>query len=100
MNRKDKLIRLRRLQAEVDKIREDLGVSKPNEVLYLASLESDEEVIVVADGFGAATASLVGGNYPIDFFTRYEKEFVSEAAALRAAQKVLDGQVSSAQVLG
>lgn len=99
MNRKDKLSRLRTLQAEVDTIREDLGLGRPNEVLYLACLDSDEEIVVVGDGFGAATASVVGGNYPIDFFTRYEKEFSSEAAAVRAAERVMDGQASPAEVL-
>ena len=101
MKRNEKLKKLRMLQAELDTIRRELGVRGPNEVLYLATLDyCDDEVIVVADGFGAATASVVEGNYPIDFFTRYEKEFSSEAAALRAAEKVAEEQASPAEVLG
>src|SRR3989442_345975 len=99
MKRNEKLKRLRKLQAELDTIRHELGIGAPNEVLYLAPLDyCDEEVIVVADGFGAATASVVDGNYPIDFFTRYEKEFTSETAALRAAERVVDEQASPAEV--
>ena len=101
MKRNDKLKKLRMLQAELDTIRRELGIGGPNEVLYLAPLDyCDDEVIVVADGFGAATASVVEGNYPIDFFTRYEKEFASETAALIAAERVVDEQASLAEVLG
>jgi hypothetical protein len=100
MKRHDKLKRLRTLQAELDTLRRKLHVSDRNDVLYLASIDDrDEEMIVVADGFGGATASIVEGNYPIDFITRYEKEFVSESAALRAAEKVVDEQFSPAEVL-
>lgn len=89
MKRNDKLKRLRTLQAELDTIRQELGVSKPSEVLYLAPLDyCDEELIVVADGFGAATTSVVEGNYPIDFFIRYEKEFASETGALRRQREL------------
>ena len=101
MRQNVKLKKLRTLQTELDTIRQELGFGGPNEVLYLAPLDyCDREVIVVADGFGAATTSVVEGNYPIDFFTRYEKEFTSETAALRAAERVVDEEASPAEVLG
>ena len=100
MERNGKLKKLRTLQAEIDKIRGELSVSGRDEVLYRASLyvDTDEEVLVIADGFGGATASVVEGNYPIDFFTRHEKAFESEGAAIEAADKLIEEGATVAQV--
>ena len=101
MKTNGKLRRLKSLQAEIDAIRLELNISQQNEVVYLAPLDDcDDEVIVIADGFGAATTSIIEGNYPIDFFTRYEKQFVTETAAVRAAEKIVDRDEAAAEVLG
>lgn len=101
MNRKTYLKTLRTLQAEIDGVRSGLGISDRGEVLYSALLyaDTDEEVVVVADGLGGATASVIEGNYPIDFFTRYEKTFSTERAAITAADKLIEEGVSPAEVL-
>ena len=58
MSRNDSIAKLKRLQAETDRIRNKLGIGAPNEVLYLASLDwcSDAEVVVEADGFGGGAS--------------------------------------------
>ena len=101
MERNGKLKKLRTLQAEIDKIRRELSVSGRGEVLYCASLyaDTDEEVLVVADGFGGATVSVVEGNYPIDFFTRHEEGFDTEGAAIEAADKLIEEGTTLAQSL-
>ncbi|SRR6266568_7854467 len=101
MERNGKLKKLRTLQAEIDKIRRELNISGRGEVLYRASLyvDTDEEVLVIADGFGGATASVVEGNYPIDFFTRHEKVFETEGAAIKAADKLIEEGATMTQVL-
>ena len=101
MERNGKLKKLRTLQAEIDKIRRELSVSERGEVLYRASLyaDTDEEVLVIADGFGGAIATVVEGNYPIDFFTRHEKVFETEGAAIEAADKLIEEGAALAQVL-
>ncbi|HKP36308.1 MAG TPA: hypothetical protein VJT71_05580 [Pyrinomonadaceae bacterium] len=99
MNRSERLSRLRVVQAEVDAIRRSLGIRGPDELIYVSAFDSYAEVIVVADGFGAATTSVVEGNYPIDFFTRYEKEFADEASALRAAERIINDNAPPEEVL-
>ena len=101
MERNGKLKKLRTLQMEIDTIRRELSVSGRDEVLYRASLyaDTDEEVLVVANGFGGGTTSVVEGNYPIDFFARFEKVFGTEAAAVEAADKLIEERASPAQVL-
>jgi len=91
--------RLRALQSEIDRLRSELNIGARDEVLYCAPL-FDDEVIVIADGLGGATTSVVDGNYPIDFITRYEKDFRTEAAALRVADKLIEKQIDPADVLG
>jgi hypothetical protein len=47
----------------------------------------DEEIVLVeADGYGGAVLRVVEGNYPMDFYTREEQAFPTEAEALRAAE--------------
>lgn len=97
MKRKStQLARLKSLQAEIDALRKELGISAPGEVLYSSPLRAleDEEVVVEADGFGGATTSIVEGNYPIDFFTEFEKHFSSEGKAITAADDLVEGRSS------
>ncbi|NGZ09383.1 MAG: hypothetical protein CV088_08340 [Nitrospira sp. LK70] len=94
MKRDQELRRLRRLQSEIDSIRRLLGISSPGTVVYSSPLRSleDEVVVVEADGMGGATTSVIGGNYPIDFTTKYEERFASEEMAIRKAENLV-GQV-------
>ncbi|MEW6542769.1 MAG: hypothetical protein AB1411_04065 [Nitrospirota bacterium] len=96
MSRDQQLKQLKRLQAEVDAIRRDMGISAPDAVLYLSPLYAleDEVVVVEADGFGGATTCVVEGNYPVDYITKFEKHFVSEEKALRMAEDLVEQIVS------
>ena len=65
---------LRKLQAQMDALRNKLGVSGRGEVIYLAPSNADDELVIVeADGFGGAITKVVEGNYPLDFFTTPRK---------------------------
>jgi len=90
MTRAEKLQELKALQARIDAIRRELGISAPGEVIYEADLDaiSDDTVLVEADGFGGATTSIVRGNYPIDYTTKFQKSFPTEAEAEEAADNL------------
>lgn len=92
MSAEEMLARLREIQTEADEIRLKLCIGAPSEVLFLASLNSmDEDIVVVeADGFGGATTRIVEGNYPLDCTEHSEEEFPTEAAALAAAAALLE----------
>lgn len=77
-----------RLQEELDGLRQRLGISNRGQILHrLDASYCDEEIILVeADGFGGAVLRVVEGNYPMDFYTRVEQTFSTEAEALRAAE--------------
>lgn len=95
MNRSQELKRLRHLQSEADAIRRKLRISPSGAVLYsspLCSLE-DEVVVVEADGVGGATTSVVEGNYPVDYITKFEQHFASEDIALRQAEELVEKHV-------
>jgi hypothetical protein len=81
------------LQAQLDLIRTRLDVSAPGYVLYRADLSygDDEFVVVEADGFGGASLRVVEGNYPVDFFTRQEMAFSTEAEAVKNADLMRAG---------
>jgi hypothetical protein len=76
------------LQGQLDEVRQRLNVSAPGVVLYRADISygDDEVALVEADGLGGAVLRVVEGNYPVDFHTREEKEFSTEAEAVRAAE--------------
>jgi hypothetical protein len=82
-----------RLQGQIDELRRQLNISPPGDVLYRADLSyADDEIVVVeANGFGGATLLVVEGNYPVDFCTREEKTFPTEAEALEAADALCTG---------
>lgn len=85
-----KLNQLRKLQAEANRLRRELGISRPDEVIYSAPLDlADETVVVEADGLGGATLKVVEGNYPIDYLTKLEQLFGSEESAQTAAEELI-----------
>ena len=90
MTREEKLAELSSLQAKADAIRNELGVTSPGVVTFIAhcDIADDEAVIVEADGFGGATTSVVVGNYPADFYIKFEKFFPSEEEAEAVAERV------------
>jgi hypothetical protein len=93
MNDQARLARLKQLERESAVIRQQLGISAANAVIYQASINAvdDETIVVKADGFGGATLSIVEGNYPIDFLCLRETRFRSERAAVQEAERLTDG---------
>jgi hypothetical protein len=90
MNKTRKLRKLAKLERESQKIRDDLKISQPNEVLYHApqSTWSDNDIVVEAGGEGDARLLIVEGNYPIDYLIKSEQFFSSEDAACDAADEL------------
>ena len=88
VNAHQKVIELRKLQSRADAIRRDVGISPPGTLTFIApsALGSHDVLIVEADGFGGATTSLVEGNYPLDYLTKFEKTFPTEKDAESAAE--------------
>lgn len=86
----EKLAELRRLQAEADAIRKELGINPPGTIFYQSWLSAvdDEMIIVEADGFGGATTRVVEGNYPVGYSITFEKTFETEQDAERAADAI------------
>jgi len=60
---------------------------------------SDDMVVVESDGFGGATTSVIAGNYPLDYVTKFERFFPSESEAESAAEKLTDHKASPRRVL-
>jgi|SRR5882672_6260022 len=102
MSANEKLAELRDLQSRADAIRQDLGISSPRTVTFLAprSPGTDDEVVVEADGFGGATTRIVEGNYPVDSIIKFEKAFPSEKDAQAAAEELIFQGITPNQVLG
>jgi len=98
----ERIAELRQLQDKADAIRIELGISPPGRILYQAAhnVANNDLVIVEADGFGGATTSIVEGNYPLDYITKFEKSFETEQGAEAAAEKVADGKAPATVVLG
>ena len=65
-----------------------MKVSAPGVALYRADMSygDDEIALVEADGFGGAVLRVVEGNYPVDYNTREEKSFSTEAEAVSKAE--------------
>jgi hypothetical protein len=84
------LNRLKELEREIEKLRSQLGISARGETIFQAprGMWSSQEVIVVANGCGAATLLVVEGNYPIDYHINREETFSTENAACRAAERL------------
>ncbi len=97
-----KLAELRNLQNRADTLRKELGTSRPGEVTFLASCNGmgDDIVVVEADGLGGATTSVVVGNYPVDYLTKFERSFPSEREAEAAAEEIAFNGISPTDILG
>jgi hypothetical protein len=90
MNKIQQLRKLAKLERQSQKIREDLKISRPNEVLYRApqSTWSDNDIVVEAGGQGDARLLIVEGNYPIDYLIKSARLFASEDEACEAADEL------------
>ena len=93
---------LRRIQQEADALRRELGISPPSAVVYMATANAttDEAIVVEADGFGGATTLVVEGNYPLDYCTKGERAFETEAEAVNAAEQIVLRSAPVEQLLG
>jgi len=102
MNRTEKLSELRSLQVRCDAIRQELEINPPGKITFWAPLNVSmcKTVVVEADGFGGATASVVEGNYPVDYVTNYEESFPSESEAETAAEALAFDTAAPQLVLG
>jgi hypothetical protein len=98
MNKVALMKELKRLQNKSDAIRAELGINPPGAILF--QVHTDNLLVVVADGFGGATTSVVEGNYPVDYSTKYERIFASEQEAESAAEAVATGKASASAILG
>ena len=91
MKTTSELKELRRLEARSKRLRNNLGISNPGEVIFRSpqSAWSDNDVVVEADGIGGAKLLVVEGNHPIDYSVQFERRFASEDEACHAAEKKL-----------
>jgi hypothetical protein len=92
------LEKLKRLQSEIDILRQELTISSPGAVLFQSRNWDDSLILVKADGFGGATTSIVEGNYPIDYFTKFEQSFATELEAEQAAEKLSAGKSLAGEI--
>jgi len=90
MNRDEALERLHVIDEEAKKLRESLKISGVGENIWHSDTMDDDEWIVEADGYGKATFSIVEGNYPNDYLTKFHLEFSSEGNALLFVDMVYD----------
>ncbi len=102
MTTNKRLIELRNLQSKADAIRRELGISPPGTVTFLTpgAAGSEDALIVQADGFGGATMSLIEGNYPLDYVTKFEKAFPTEEDAESAAESAACNGIKQSQARG
>ena len=84
------LQKLQKLEQRSLRIRAQLGISRPGEVIFQAPQGrwSDNNIVVEADGIGGARLRIVEGNYPIDYSIRSERKFKTEDAACEAAERI------------
>jgi hypothetical protein len=76
---------LRLLDQQAESIREELGYSQPGQVIWMARLDFDESLAVVADGYGRASVLRVSGNYPVEYVLKDRHDYDSEQAACAEA---------------
>ena len=93
--------RLQELDSKATNLRQKLGFSLPNKLLYRArpSMSVGWVAVVEADGKGGAWTSIVEGNFPLDYLALYERHFNSEAEATRVAQDVVQFRADPEVVL-
>jgi len=84
------LNKLHQLEAEIEKLRQELGVHQKGETLFHAprSIWSEKEVVVEADGNGGAVLLIVEGNYPADYTIYNEELFKTEEGACEKADQL------------
>lgn len=101
MNTSEKLTELRILQGQCDAIRQELEIHPPGTVIYLAAMDvmTDQTVVVEADGFGGATTSVIEGNYPVDYVSKFEGYYQSEIEAERAAEALTAPSANPRRIL-
>jgi hypothetical protein len=87
MKRAAQLRKLIDLERQAQKLRDDLKISRPSEVLFRAPQDpwSDNDIVVEAGGRGDAALLIVEGNYPIDYLIKSQQHFASEDEACEAA---------------
>jgi hypothetical protein len=102
MSRTEKLSELRELQARCDTIRQELEINPPGKITFSAPLDvtKDNMVVIEADGFGGATTSVVEGNYPVDYMTKFERSCLTEEEAVATAEALAFQGARPSQVLG
>jgi hypothetical protein len=76
--RAEKLTKVKELQAQLDLIREDLGVSAKGAEVVNDEVWDDRRLVVTADGLGGATLEYVEGHYPIDYESLNERQYDDE----------------------
>lgn len=76
--------------AVAERLRTQLHISPPGELIYWQDISAvDEEMVVVeADGVGGASLSIVRGRYPFDYETVEAETFPSEDAATKRASEL------------
>jgi len=85
------ITQLRMLYRLAQKLRDELKLSAPEEVIYQG--DTPEGIVtVIADGLGGAAVFEVEGNFPIDFSTHRERQGLTEQEACNLAQRWLDGE--------
>jgi len=85
------LDRLCEVENRIETLRQQLRVSARGEMIFQASrsMWSGTDVVVEADGRGAAKLLIVEGNYPSDYTTHREQSFPTEEAACEAAEQLV-----------
>lgn len=71
------------------------------DLLFQGSLYvvGDDLVVVEAINGGRFGLSVVCGNYPIDYWTKYERIFSDEEVALQMADDLCEGRIAARDVL-
>jgi hypothetical protein len=92
MNRSAQLKTIAKLERKVCQRRRALKASKPGELLFRAPLSmwSENDIVVEAEGDGAAWLLVVDGNsYPVDPIISSSKLFKTEEEACDAADELV-----------
>lgn len=84
---------LRRIDGRAAEIRKALKVGKPGEEIWQWECgDIDEDLLVIADGYGGATLAHVEGDGDNRLFHR-QREFDTEAEAEEVADKVMNDEL-------
>ncbi|MDB6095553.1 MAG: hypothetical protein JWM32_3115 [Verrucomicrobia bacterium] len=75
-------------------LRAKLGIRPPGDIIAKYWVTDDKDLIVVADGDGAATVEEIEGNYPVDYHINHSREFATEKEAYDFAYRLDNDQAS------